>query len=29
MRRHNSVYYACYKDGAFFKADGTRIAGDG
>ena len=24
---NNSVYYACYKDGAFFKADGTRIAG--
>ncbi len=23
----NSVYYACYKDGAFFKADGSRIAG--
>ena len=23
----NSVYYACYHDGAFFKADGTRIAG--
>jgi hypothetical protein len=23
----NSVYYACYKKGAFYKADGTRIAG--
>jgi hypothetical protein len=23
----NSIYYACYHDGAFFKADGTRIAG--
>jgi len=23
---HNSVYYACYHDGAFYKADGTRIA---
>jgi hypothetical protein len=23
----NSVYYACYREGAFFKADGTRIAG--
>jgi rhamnogalacturonyl hydrolase YesR len=25
--RSNSVYYAYYKNGAFFKADGTRIAG--
>lgn len=24
---HNSVYYACYKNGACYKADGTRIAG--
>jgi rhamnogalacturonyl hydrolase YesR len=23
----NSVYYACYRDGAFYKADGTRICG--
>ena len=23
----NSVYYACYRDGAFFKADGSRICG--
>jgi hypothetical protein len=23
----NSVYYACYRNGAFYKADGTRIAG--
>lgn len=23
----NSLYYACYRGGAFFKADGTRIAG--
>jgi hypothetical protein len=23
----NSVYYVCYRDGAFFKADGTRICG--
>ena len=23
----NSVYYACYREGAFFKADGTRICG--
>lgn len=25
--RQNSVYYACYHNGAFYKADGTRIAG--
>ena len=25
----NSVYYACYRNGAFYKADGTRIAGVG
>ena len=24
---HNSVYYACYRAGAFYKADGTRICG--
>ncbi|MFA6544023.1 MAG: BNR repeat-containing protein [Limisphaerales bacterium] len=24
----NSVYYACYRAGAFFKADGTRICGE-
>jgi rhamnogalacturonyl hydrolase YesR len=24
---NNSVYYACYRDGAFYKADGTRICG--
>lgn len=23
----NSVYYVCYRDGAFFRADGTRICG--
>jgi len=23
----NSVYYACYRDGAYWRADGTRIAG--
>ncbi len=23
----NSVYYACYRNGAFYKADGTRICG--
>ena len=23
----NNVYYVCYRDGAFFKADGTRICG--
>lgn len=25
--RTNSVYYVCYRDGAFYKADGTRICG--
>jgi rhamnogalacturonyl hydrolase YesR len=25
---HNSIYYACYRDGVFYKADGTRIAGE-
>lgn len=24
---HNSVYYACYRAGAFWRADGTRICG--
>jgi len=24
---HNSVYYVCYRGGAFYKADGTRICG--